>query len=169
MALLYLCRYKGRMLLDPVYLVLILHPELLSTKLAMVTEIAIFLMVPRLIFFLKFITYMEVPYGDLWYAAGNPDGFRFAAVNRRSPSRAIYNNESKQYLNQTQCLRIGRPSNRKTVPPYPPVGRRSLLDLPHHRWEPRFCRLGPPMCSFPQSGTEIAIILGPEALECLGV
>ena len=42
------------------------------------------------IFFLKLITYMEDPYGGQWYAAGNPDGFRFAAVNRRSPPRAIY-------------------------------------------------------------------------------
>ena len=125
---------------------------------------------------------METPYGGLWYAAGNPDGFRFGSVNHPSPplSRYRWNRNVNLTLDQSSktrsrnnlvrmCLRIGRPSNRKTVPPYPPVGRRSLLDLPHHRCEPRFCRLGPPMCSFPQSGTEIAIILGPEALECLGV
>ena len=33
---------------------------------------------------------METPYGGLWYAAGNPDGFRFGSVNRPSPSRAMY-------------------------------------------------------------------------------
>ena len=31
---------------------------------------------------------METPYGGLWYAAGNPDGFRFGAVNRIRPDAA---------------------------------------------------------------------------------
>ena len=33
---------------------------------------------------------MEIPYGDLWYAAGSPDGFRFGSVNRPSPPLAMY-------------------------------------------------------------------------------
>ena len=32
---------------------------------------------------------METPYGGLWYAAGNPDGFRFGAVDRPSPPRGV--------------------------------------------------------------------------------
>ena len=39
--------------------------------------------------FILLITYMETPYGGLWYAAGNPDGFRFGSVNRPSPPLAI--------------------------------------------------------------------------------
>ena len=39
---------------------------------------------------LKLITYMETPYGDLWYAVRKPDGFRFGSVNRPSPPLSIY-------------------------------------------------------------------------------
>ena len=40
---------------------------------------------------------METPYGGLWYAAGNPDGFRFGTVNRPSPPRAIYMQVTSQH------------------------------------------------------------------------
>ena len=44
---------------------------------------------------------METPYGGLRYAAGNPDGFRFGAVNRPSPPRASYM-DIKTVLNKTK-------------------------------------------------------------------
>ena len=47
--------------------------------------------------------------GSLWYAAGNPDGFRFGAVNRPSPPRAIYMKTVK--LQSARCLKTGRPGN----------------------------------------------------------
>ena len=93
---------------------------------------------------------METPYGGLWYAAGNLDGFRFGAVNRPSPPRAIYryqNNAAQMKLNKTRhekCLKTGRPSNRKTVLFRPPAAHHSPLALPRRHWGPRFCGLGLP-------------------------
>ena len=42
------------------------------------------------IYLLKLITYMETPYGGLWYAAGNPDGFRFRTVNQCNQTKMAY-------------------------------------------------------------------------------
>ena len=53
------------------------------------------MLVTRLLFFIIIknsfnLMYMGIPYGDLWYAAGNRDGFRFGLVNRPSPPLSIY-------------------------------------------------------------------------------
>ena len=54
---------------------------------------------------------MEAPYGGLWYAAGNPDGFRFETVDRPSPPLSIYRviAEHQSVKRQTECLKTGRP------------------------------------------------------------
>ena len=56
---------------------------------------------------------METPYGGLWYAAGNPGGFRFGAVNRPSPPRANYMNV-KSKRNGTASKLVGQVAKDKT-------------------------------------------------------
>ena len=98
---------------------------------------------------LRIITYMETPYGGLWYAAGNPDGFRFGAVNRPSPPRVIYMCAWLSKQNRTV--------NNKTVSAselvgqivkalsHPPAARRSPRVLLRRRWGRRSWYPGPPI------------------------
>ena len=128
------------------------------------------------IYFLKLITYMETLYGGLWYAAGNPDGFRFGTVNRPSQSHAKYITNSsfrKEKQGGTSKLQNFRnfeiESNMRASKLVgqviketfysvhcPPVGRRSPPDLLRRHWGPRFCHPGLPTCSLLLSGCACA-------------
>ena len=98
--------------------------------------------------FKKLITYIEAPYEGLWYAASNPDGFRFGSVNR-PPHRLLYTQQSSQRqtsngnckeMQSVKCLRTDRPINQRIALLRLPGHPRHLPLLPG----PKFFGLGPP-------------------------
>ena len=70
-------------------------------------------------FFKKLITYMETSYGCLWYAAGNPSGFWFGAVNRPSPP---LNDSNEPYGSGNRKLTNAQVVHVSLSPPVMPCG-----------------------------------------------